>query len=80
MIKGETLGFEEEAYAIFYEVIESTNKLATRGVPIYCAYTTDLANVKPPRLQNQVAIFPNLFFFFLLRRSAQGKSSKFVND
>jgi hypothetical protein len=58
MMKGETLGFEEEAYAIFYEVVESTSKLATRGVPIYCAYTTELANVKPPQLQNQVAIFP----------------------
>lgn len=56
--KGEKLGFEEQTYAVIYQVVNEENPLACHGVPIYSAYTTDLSPIKPPKVEHQVAIFP----------------------
>lgn len=56
--KGEALGFEEQTYGIIYQVENSNSPLAVRGVPIYCAYTTESSLVTPPLVEGSVAIFP----------------------
>ena len=58
MKKGTGLGFEEGMYGILYQVVHSTDQLASRGVPIHCVYTTESSKVKPAQLLNDVAIFP----------------------
>ena len=60
MVKGTagTLGFEEGMYGILYQVVQKTDELAFRGVPIYCVYSTESSTVKPSQLRNDVAIFP----------------------
>lgn len=56
--KSEGLGFEEQTYGIIYQVVNKNDPLASRGVPLYCTYTTLLSPVKPPEVEDQVAIFP----------------------
>ena len=60
MVKGTagTLGFEEGMYGILYQVVQKTDELALRGVPIYCVYNTESSTVKPSQLRNNMAIFP----------------------
>ncbi len=50
MKKGTGLGFEEGMYGILYQVVHSTDQLASRGVPIHCVYTTESSTVKPAQL------------------------------
>lgn len=53
------IGYEEETYGLFYEVVTPTrqNKTPYNGVPIYCVYNTESSS-EPEMIQKQHAIFP----------------------
>jgi len=60
---GDGIGFEEQTYAIIYEVakIDDPRTKNINGVPIYCAYVTDSSS-KPAQLTSVKAIYPTQFF------------------
>jgi len=64
---GEGIGFEEQTYAIIYEVakINDPRTKDINGVPIYCAYVTDSSS-EPAQLTSVKAIYPTRQGFFQL--------------
>jgi len=64
---GDGIGFEEQTYAIIYEVakISDPRTKDINGVPIYCAYVTDSSS-EPAQLTSVKAIYPTRQGFFQL--------------
>jgi len=71
---GEGIGFEEQTYAIIYEVakIDNGRTKDINGVPIYCAYVTDSSS-GPAQLTSVKAIYPTRQGFLELLKLIQSQ-------
>jgi len=80
---GEGIGFEEQTYAIIYEVakIDNGRTKDINGVPIYCAYVTDSSS-EPAQLTSVKAIYPTRQGFLELLKLIQSQEllDEFYNN